>query len=212
MGSICENIKWLFFDLGSTLVDETDCYEKRYAETVEHTDISSGDLKEKAIEFYRQNKKGDLEAAKYYGLTLAKWHTELEHLYPKVRTVLKALNDKGYHLGIIANQLPGTRDRLEKWEISEYFEVVMASAEEGMEKPDLKIFEKALMEAGCLPEEAVMIGDRLDNDIVPAKKAGMKTVWLKQGMGGYQEPGRAEEEPDYVIDEVTELKDIFPMK
>ena len=37
--------------------------------------------------------------------------------------------------------------------------------------------------AGCQAENAVMIGDRLDNDIAPAKKLGMKTVWIRQGDG-----------------------------
>lgn len=204
-----KSIKWLFFDLGSTLVDETDGYLKRYAETVEHTDISFEDFRDKAIEFYKQNEKGDLEAASYYGLTLSKWHTELEKLYPNVSSVLETLTGKGYKLGVIANQPLGTKGRLEKWGISGYFDVVIASAEEGMAKPDLRIFQKALSEAGCLPENAVMIGDRLDNDIVPAKKIGMKTVWIKQGMGRYQVPVTAEEKPDYIIDEIRELVDLF---
>lgn len=37
--------------------------------------------------------------------------------------------------------------------------------------------------AKCKPENAVMIGDRIDNDIVPAKQLGMKTIWIKQGFG-----------------------------
>jgi len=37
-------------------------------------------------------------------------------------------------------------------------------------KPDQKIFEITLNKAECSPREACMIGDRLDNDIVPAKK------------------------------------------
>ena len=46
------------------------------------------------------------------------------------------------------------------------------------------VFHCALAKAQCLPVNAVMIGDRLDNDIVPAKKVGMKTVWIKQCLGG----------------------------
>lgn len=203
------NIKRLFFDLGSTLVDETDCYLKRYAEAVEHTNLSFEDFRDKAIEFYRQNRKGDHEAANYYGLTLPKWHTELEKLYPNVSSVLEALICKGYKLGVIANQPLGTRERLEKWGISGYFHVVMASAEEGVAKPDLRIFQRALSEAGCLPENAVMIGDRLDNDIVPAKKIGMKTVWVRQGMSRYSIHGTMEEEPDHIIDEISELNDLL---
>ena len=58
--------------------------------------------------------------------------------------------------------------------------IVIASAEEGVSKPDRRIFEIALERSGCKPENAVMIGDRIDNDIVPAKQLGMKTIWIKQ--------------------------------
>ena len=58
---------------------------------------------------------------------------------------------------------------------------MIASAEEGVSKPDPRIFEIALGRADCKAEHAVMIGDRIDNDVVPAKKMGMKTVWIRQG-------------------------------
>lgn len=64
-----------------------------------------------------------------------------------------------------------------------YIDLVIASAEEGVSKPDRRIFEIALERSGCKPENAVMIGDRIDNDIVPAKQLGMKTIWIKQGFG-----------------------------
>lgn len=56
-------------------------------------------------------------------------------------------------------------------------------AEEGISKPDLRIFQLALEKAQCNSEEVIMIGDRIDNDIIPAKKIGMYTIWVKQGMG-----------------------------
>lgn len=58
---------------------------------------------------------------------------------------------------------------------------MIASAEEGISKPNPRIFEIALGRADCKAEHAVMIGDRIDNDVVPAKKMGMKTVWIRQG-------------------------------
>ena len=50
------------------------------------------------------------------------------------------------------------------------------------QNPDRRIFEIALERSGCKPENAVMIGDRIDNDIVPAKQLGMKTIWIKTGI------------------------------
>ena len=58
-----ENVKWLFFDIGSTLIDESKCYWLRYREAVVGTTISSADFENKVIEFSKQNRKGDHEAA-----------------------------------------------------------------------------------------------------------------------------------------------------
>lgn len=204
-----DKIKWIFFDVGSTLVDETECYEKRYAEAVENTDITYGEFENKVIEFAKQNLKGDHEAVKYYNLSLPKWHKGLEFLYPEAKSVLEKLKEKGYKLGIIANQSLGTKERLRSWGILKYFDVVAASAEEGIAKPDLRIFEIALGKAGCKPQNAVMIGDRIDNDITPANKIGMKTVWIRQGFAKYSTPTEEYEEADFVISNLNEILSVF---
>ena len=66
-----------------------------------------------------------------------------------------------------------------------------------------------MAKAGCTPEQAVMIGDRIDNDIVPAKQMGMKTVWIKQGVGKYWNIQGDGEAPEYEVDSLTELVSIF---
>ena len=204
-----DNIKWIFFDIGSTLVDESKCYEKRYAETIENTNITYEEFENKVIEFAKQNLKGDHEAVKYYNLTLPKWHKELEILYPEAKAVLMVLKEKNFKLGIIANQSLGSEERLRNWDVLEYFDVVIASAEEGVAKPDLKIFEIALERAKCKSQNAVMVGDRLDNDILPANKIGMKTIWIKQGFGKYSTPQNEYEKADFVVSNLSEILDVF---
>ena len=54
-----------------------------------------------------------------------------------------------------------------------------------------------------------MIGDRLDNDIIPAKSIGMKTVWIKQGFGGMQIVTEDRFEPDAQVSNLTELLNIL---
>ncbi len=201
--------EWIFFDIGSTLIDESECYRLRYIETVSGTAISPEEFEKKVIEFSRKNLKGDHEAAKYYGLSLTPWHKEAERPYFCAEAVLKQLAERGYRLGVIANQSPGTKSRLESWGLLKYIGVVIASAEEGVSKPDIEIFNRALTAAGCQPESAVMIGDRLDNDIAPAKKLGMKTVWIKQGLGGLASVNCEEEQADYEINGLSELLNIF---
>ena len=202
-------VKWIFFDIGSTLVDESECYKVRYTEAIENTDITYQDFEAKVIAFSTQNKKGDHEAAKYYGLALPKWRKELEILYPETKDVLKRLYDKGYKLGIIANQSAGSAKRLDDWGILKYFDVVCASAEEGVAKPDAEIFRRALAKADCAPQNAVMVGDRLDNDIVPAKEIGMKTVWIRQGFAVYATTQNGSEYPDHTVNNLSELCSLF---
>ena len=201
--------EWLFFDVGTTLVDETEAYNHRIREVIEGTDITFEQFQEKRIFFAKQNLKGDLEAIKYFGLEKTPWHKEDEVPYPDAEDVLQYLRSHGYKIGVIANQSLGTADRLEKWGLLKYIDVVAASAELGVSKPDRAIFDKALEMAGCTAQEAVMIGDRLDNDIVPAKKLGMKTIWIRQGFAIYQNPQNTEEQPDYIVDSLAELKKIL---
>ena len=76
---------------------------------------------------------------------------------------------RGREIGVIANQSPGSEERLTRWGLIPFISVCVASAEVGLEKPDPAIFDLALRHAGCAASEPVMIGDRLDNDIRPAR-------------------------------------------
>ena len=156
-----------------------------------------------------QNLKGDIEALKYFGLTKTPWHKELEVPYRDTENVLSALKERGYNIGIIANQSVGTAERLEKWGLLKYINVVLSSAEEGISKPDSEIFLRALQHASCSADEAFMIGDRLDNDIYPALKLGFKTIWVRQGFSSYQHLKENKVKPDFIVNNLTEILDIL---
>ncbi len=203
------NINWLFFDVGSTLIDETECYNHRIQDAIEGTAITFEQFNEKRIFFAKQNLKGDIEALKFFGLTKTPWHREDEIPYEEAEHVLKTLYDKGYNIGIIANQSVGTEKRLEDWGLLKYIKLVVASAEEGVAKPDKEIFLRALSRAECLPENAVMIGDRIDNDIEPANRLGMKTIWVKQGFAVYQTPLNDIQKADYAVDKLQDILEIL---
>lgn len=202
------DIKWLFFDIGSTLVDETECVKKRCDVIIHNNNIDRQEFYDKVAECAKTDSYAVRAAAVYYGVEIPRWYSELEKLYPDTRMILDTLSKK-YKLGVIANQVAGTKDRLDNWDIGKYFDVVVASAEAGCEKPDFKIFNLALEQACCKPNEAVMIGDRLDNDIVPAKQLGMKTVWVRQGFAKYQSVINETEHPDYIIEAIEETVNIF---
>ena len=201
-------IKWLFFDIGSTLVDETDCVKKRCEVIIESNNIDRQEFYDRVDECAKTDSYAVRAAALYYGAEIPRWYGELEKLYPDTKMILEILSKK-YKLGVIANQSLGTKERLDNWNIGKYFDVVVASAEAGCAKPDLKIFNLALEQAGCKPNDAVMIGDRLDNDIVPAKQIGMKTVWVRQGFAKYQIICNESEQPDFIIDSISNILDIL---
>lgn len=202
------DIKWLFFDIGSTLVDESECVKKRCDVIINKNSIDRNEFYNKVEECAKTDSFAVRAAAVYYGVEIPRWYGELEKLYSDTKMILEALSKK-YKLGVIANQSLGTKERLDNWNIGKYFDVVVASAEAGCEKPDLKIFNLALEQANCKPNEAVMIGDRLDNDIAPAKQIGMKTVWVRQGFAKYQIICNESEQPDFIIDSISNILDIL---
>ena len=200
-----DEIKWLFFDVGSTLVDESKVYEDRMKRIADLSGLTYEQIYKYAMSFYKENKKGDLEVARQLGVKLPKWESQYERLYTDTKDCLKKLS-RIYKIGVIANQSLGTSERLENLGVRKYIDLIIASAEEGVSKPDRRIFEIALERSCCKPENAVMIGDRIDNDIVPAKQLGMKTIWVKQGLGSLWNITDESEKADI---EVNNLSDIL---
>ena len=199
-----KNAEWLFFDVGSTLVDEHIAYEDRMKKIAMASNTAYDKVYETALEFYKQNRKGDLETAKLFGVNLPSWNKEREILYADTVQCLDFLSGK-YKIGVIANQSLGTERRLESYGLLKYIDLVVASAEEGVAKPDRRIFEIALNRSGCKAENSVMIGDRIDNDIVPANLLGMYTIWIRQGFGRYWSIENEIEKADYTVDSLSEL-------
>lgn len=203
-----KDIKWLFFDLGSTLVDESEVYKSRCDYAMKQKGIKYEEFMAKVYEAAKTSPTAIKSAAQYYDVILPEWDNSLEKLYAGTKTVLETLSGK-YRLGIIANQSLGTQERIDNWGIGNYFEVVIASAEAGCAKPDLEIFNLALEKAGCEPYESIMVGDRLDNDIAPAKLLGMKTVWVRQGFAKYQSINNESERPNYIINDIADIANVL---
>ena len=204
-----QEIQWVFFDLGSTLIDETKADRRRIREMTEGTGITEEMFCEKRLEMIRQGLSGDPAAIAFFHLTKTPWHSEDETPYPDAEPVLAALKHRDFKLGVIANQNPGTEQRLAVWNLLQYFDVIAASAELGIAKPDPAIFQWALKRAGCAARNAVMIGDRMDNDIAPAKRLGMHTVRLLRGLGAFHEPQCRDEKPEYTICSLAELPELL---
>lgn len=203
------DIKWIFFDLGSTLIDETEPDSRRIKEMISGTDITEEDYREKRFEMIQKGLNGDLSTIEYFGLTKTPWHSEEEVPYPDVVSTLTELKQRGYKLGVVANQKYGTEQRLKNWNLLQFFDFIAASAELGMAKPEPAIFEWSLEQADCHPQNVVMVGDRLDNDMAPANRFGIHSVRLLRGLGAYHKPQSADEKPEYTISSLAELLDLL---
>ena len=200
---------WIFFDIGSTLVDEEEAYRHRIRDMIRGTSVTFEQFWEKRIAYAKEGYNGDQKAIEFFGLTKTPWHSEDEVPFDDCEKTLQALRDKGYQLGIIANQEPGAEERLKGWGLISYFSVIAASAEMGVSKPNKEIFLRALSMAGCRPENAVMVGDRLDNDLRPAKELGMLTIRIRNGLAVYMKPACQAEIPDHSADSLSELLGIL---
>jgi HAD superfamily hydrolase (TIGR01509 family) len=81
-------------------------------------------------------------------------------------------------LAIVANQPLETMRVLEQMGIAKLFEEIIFDSAVGVSKPSLILYRYAARRLRARPDSLVMIGDRLDNDILPAKSLGMTTVWV----------------------------------
>ena len=207
-------MKTLFFDVGYTLVNEDAVWERRCKEQAATDEAKK--LGVSAEDIYHEIEKATIEGLPQFRTvierfnfsTMVPYHHELETMYEEAPKVLETLSKK-YELGVIANQLDGLKERLESFGILQYFKYIISSWDVKVMKPDIRIFEYALKTANCQPQEAVMIGDRIDNDTAPAQSLGMKGVWIKQGFVKLQTVLAAAKQPDYEVENLTELLKIF---
>jgi FMN phosphatase YigB (HAD superfamily) len=109
-----------------------------------------------------------------------------------------------FKLGIVSN-FYGNLDRiLAEAKLDRFFAAVVDSSRVQIFKPDPAIFEAALKKIQCAPESAAMIGDSLAKDCAPARKLGMRAVWLRTGPHG----GGADAAADFTIQSIDEVAQI----
>ena len=97
-------------------------------------------------------------------------------LLPDSREILQYLKNKGYTLGIISNTPPTEQDTLKTLGIDHFVDCALYSFECGYRKPEKQIFELMLNKMEVTPDEALMIGDSLKNDIIGAQSVGIDAI------------------------------------
>ncbi|MFL6222994.1 MAG: aquaporin, partial [Actinomycetes bacterium] len=102
-------------------------------------------------------------------------------MYPDARPTLAALATR-YKLGVVANPSEQHIAALERDGLMQYFDVVVHPEQVDLAKtPSPRMWKRALEETGVQANRAVHVGNRIDNDIRPAKQAGLHTIWLLRG-------------------------------
>ena len=123
-----------------------------------------------------------------------------------VADLLAALRERDIPLGIVANQPRALLEMLESAGIARYFVTVTISGAVGLRKPDPRIFLQACAAMGVAPEACIMVGDRIDNDIAPARALGMATVRYICGRHAEQRPRSWREIPDVEVEDVAGMR------
>jgi len=128
----------------------------------------------------------------------------LDDLYPDALACLRQLTSDGYRLGIAGNQPVPAAEVLRQMGIE--FDLVATSEGWGVSKPDPAFFTLVASELGLPPASIAYVGDRVDNDVIPAHRAGMIAVFVRRGPWGWIQAGRADPpEADLVVDGLAHL-------
>lgn len=200
-------VNWLFFDIGNVLmIDEplmalhwemlfhrlnatgqNITFEELMARREERVNRFHDSVPHRTISAQFLGEQDDLKFHEDVRIKLHQDFMTYNFVLPGAKCLLETLSED-YNLAMAANQPKLVfRQAMVDANLLDYFKVVGISDEMGLKKPDPDFFEAILSEAGCLPSEAIMIGDRIDNDIAPAQKLGFRTIWfdLKPEAQGY---------------------------
>lgn len=126
---------------------------------------------------------------------------------PGMEVVFCTLKDRGMKLGIAANQPVGMQAKLTSAGFDRFFDHCVMSDELGLRKPDPRLFLAVCEALGVEPADSIMVGDRIDNDVAPARALGMKTVRFKTGRHKEQRPRSWLEVPDAEVEDVPALQE-----
>jgi putative hydrolase of the HAD superfamily len=99
-------------------------------------------------------------------------------LFDDVRPALDALREEGFRLAVISNWDSSLHKVLRSFGLAEHFDFVLASLEEGVEKPDPEIFRIALRRLEALPGEVAHVGDSPVDDLMGARNVGIRGLLI----------------------------------
>lgn len=180
--------RWVVLDVGETLINETRVWSV-WADLFDvprltlfaalGAEIATGGDQQTAFELIGLpdwRERLDQAEARYGGF-------QADDLYPDALPAVASLCQSGYRVAIIANQPARRTQELRALGLEP--DVMAMSGEMGVHKPDPAFFARALELMGNPdPGNVAYVGDRVDNDIIPADQAGLHAVWIRRGPWG----------------------------
>ena len=207
-------VEAVVFDVGETLIDETRVWEA----WADHLGvprltlfatlgafISDGRHHREPVTLFRPEIDLEAEIRRFRGASDAN-PARLDDLYPDAIPCLRQLRAERYRLGVAANQPVETAALARSMGIE--LELVGMSDEWGLAKPDPSFFARIADELDLPPASIAYVGDRVDNDVRPARDAGMVAVFVRRGPWAWIQAGRDDPpEASIVVENLAALPD-----
>ncbi len=184
-------IRTVVFDVGEVLVDESTEYGTwaDWLGVPRHTFsamfgavIARGQDYRQVFQHFRPGFDLATERKKRLEAGLGEFFNARD-LYPDVRPCLEALRAEGYTVGIAGNQTARAGVLIRELNLPADF--ISTSDDLDAEKPDVAFFEQLVSRHNLTAEATAYVGDRFENDILPAQAAGLTGILLKRGPWGY---------------------------
>ena len=176
--------RWLCFDIGEVLVDETRIWST-WADVLGIPRFTFSAVMGAAIAGGRDHQ------AAFLRLGIRDWQRREDEvqaafggisavdLYPDALPALSALAERGFGVAVIGNQ--PVRREAELRALGVTPDVMVMSDSLGVSKPSPAFYAEVIRLLAADPGDIAYVGDRIDNDVIPATKAGLHAVWLRRG-------------------------------
>jgi FMN phosphatase YigB (HAD superfamily) len=177
--SLPEGVRAVVFDVGETLVDET----RAWTVLADASGVTPFTLMA-ALGALIERGEDHRGVWDLLGVPVPDLRPDVRasDLYPDALRCVRAVRSAGLVVGIAGNQPAGVVDQLAGLGFDA--DLVASSAVWGVQKPSSAFFARIVHELGMPAHAILYVGDRLDNDVVPASAVGMRTAFIRRGPWG----------------------------
>jgi HAD superfamily hydrolase (TIGR01549 family) len=167
-------LDWVVFDIGETLVDETGLWERAADAAGVPRFTLMGVLGGLAARGEQHSRVWEI-----LGVPQAASEWTESDFYPDALPCLQSLSRAGFRVGAVGNT-PETAEAL----LAPHVDLIGSSARWGVEKPSPAFYARLVGECGVEPARIAYVGDRVDNDVLPALAAGLVAIRVSRGPWG----------------------------